>query len=287
MNRPDIQLKKERDFSDVFNASFAFLTSEFSRLFRTVVLYAGVPIIIAVVMSTFYTQNVFASVFQTIETGSASEFFDPWMVFLSGVAGFIAQIFIAGLLPAYMGEYLDKGQSGVVPVEVWQRFLAHFPAIVGYSLLSGLIIAVGFMFLVLPGIYLFVPMSFILFVKVVENKDFSSTFSRCFQLVSNNWWITLLILILTYLIIMIISGLFSMPAVIVGIIQGILVGSGQHGAGDSTSLAFVITTIVSGIGKYLLYPVLYIVIGFQYFSLREQKDRDHLMAKVSEINEEE
>lgn len=285
MNRPEIELKKERDFSDVFNASFSFITQEIGRLVKVIALYAGVPVIIAVVMSAYYTQDAINSVFQVMGGDFSDAAPDMGLVLLTTMIGLLAQLFIAGLVPAYLGKYEEKGKAGFTADDVWQRFLKHFGAIIGYSILSLLLIIVGAVFLVIPAIYLSVPLAFVLYVKVIENRDLGSTFSRCFQLIRNNWWRTFGILIVAYIIIAIISWLFTVPAIIVGVIEGFMVGSGQQEAIDSSSLAVVLTSIFGGLGQYILYPVLYIIIGFQYYTLREEKDRDTLMGKVSAINE--
>lgn len=284
-NRPEIELKCERDFSDVFNASFAFLSQEIKRLTRVIALYAGVPIIISVVMSTYYTQDTFSSLFQIMGGGGGAAIPNPMPLFLTIVISFLVTIFLAGLIPAYMGEYEEKGKNGFGAEDVWKRFIRHIGAIIGFSILGSIIVTVGFFLLIIPGIYLSVPMAFLLFVKVIEDKNLGDTFSRCFQLVRNNWWITFGIIILAYIIISIVSWLFSVPALIVGGIQGFLIGTGEQDAIQTDSLAFILTSVISGLGQYILYPVLYIIIAFQYYSLREQKDRDTLMGKVSAINE--
>ncbi|MFO8000278.1 MAG: hypothetical protein R6U46_03470 [Marinilabilia sp.] len=287
MNRPEIQLKKERDFSNVFNASFAFVTQEVGRLLRVVGLYAGVPIIIAVIMNAYYAQDTMSSVFNIMSSGNAMSEPDNLLTGLSILFSLLAQLFIAGLIPAYVAEYEAKGKDGFRADDVWERFVTNFGAIIGYSLLAAFMVIVGFGLLIFPGIYLWVPLSFVLYVKLIEEKSLGSVFSRCFQLIRNNWWKTFGIFVLAYLIMSIITGLFSLPAAIVAGIEGFMVGSGQQEALDANSLAVILTTVVGGLGQYLLYPVLYIILAFQYYNLREQKDRDSLMEKVSAINEEE
>jgi hypothetical protein len=285
MNKPEIELKKERDFSDVFNASFAFITQELKKLFQVITLYAGVPIIIAAIMSAYYAQDTFTSILQVVQGGTGSNASSAWLVFLTIIFGMLAQLFISGLVPAYFGEYEEKGKGNFSSLDVWNRFVRHFGAIIGYSIVAGVIMIFGVILLVIPAIYLWVPLSFILYVKIIEDKGFGETFSRCFQLIRNNWWITFGILLLSYLIISIVGTLFSIPAMIIAGVEGFLVGSGQQEAVNSDSLAFIITTIVGGLGQYLIYPVWNIIVGFQYYNLREQKDRETLMDKVSAINE--
>jgi hypothetical protein len=145
---------------------------------------------------------------------------------------------------------------------------------------------IGFLFLIIPGIYLMVPFTFVLYVKVIEDKDLGDTLSRCFQLVKSRWWATFGIIILAYLIISVVGWLFSIPTMIVAGIEGFTAVSGGE-AVDGSSLGIILSTVFAGLGQYILYPVLYIIIAFQYYTLREQKDRSSLMDRISSITEEE
>lgn len=285
MNKPEIELLKYRDFTDVFNASFAFISQEFKRFGMAMLMYAGIPVLLAIIMSVFYARDTMSTVFEVLN-GVSNMGPSPSLIILAILLSFVAQIFIYGLVPAYLGEYEEKGRSGFTIADVWSRFVRHLGAIIGYSILSGIMISIGFMFLIFPGIYLMVPLSFILYVKIIENKDFSDTFSRCFQLVKNRWWSTFGILILAYIIVAIVNWLFSVPSLIVGGVQGYLIASGAQESLDGNSLAMILSTVFSGLGQYILQPVLFIIIGFQYYTLREQKDRSSLMDRISSITSE-
>jgi hypothetical protein len=290
MNKQEIELKKYRDFSDVFNASFAFISQELKPFLRVMALYAGIPVILSVILSAYY-MNDFFSTFSSMFGGSAPMGVEvtpnPMLIFLTMVVSLLAQVFIAGLVPAYLGEYEEKGRDGFTVADVWSRFVRHLGTIIGLSIVATIAISIGLLFFIIPGIYLWVPFAFLLYVNVIEDKDFGDTFSRCFQLVKNNWWITFGILILAWLIISIVSWLFSIPAMIVVGVESFLVGSGAQDAMQGSSLGIILSTIVSGLGQYILYPVLYIIIAFQYYSLREQKDGSTLMDRISSINKEE
>ena len=287
MKPSQIELKKERDFSDVFNAAFSFIGSEAGRLFRVIGLYAGVPVILAVIMSAYYARDTMSSVFQVMSGANDMSQPDTLLVGLTILFGVVAQLFLAGLVPAYMAEYEEKGKDGFRADDVWQRFARNFLGVAGFGILATLIVIIGFVLFLVPGIYLSVPLSFILYVLLIEDKRGGALFSRCFQLVRNQWWKTFGILILAYLIMMIVSGIFSLPSAIVAGIEGFLVGTGQKEVMEANSLAVILTTIFSGLGQYILYPGLYVVIAFQYYNLREQKDRDSLMEKVSAIKDDE
>ena len=285
MTRRGIELKRERSFSEVFNASFEFISQELKLLFRVIGLYAGLPIIIAVIMSAYYTQDSLTSVLRMVQgSGSENPVTSGGLFLLTLFFSVLTQLFINGLVPAYFGEYEDKGKGNFSSVDVWKRFIRNFGAIIGYTIVTGIILILGLIFFIIPAIYLFVPLSFILYVKIIEGRSFGDTLSRCFKLIRKRWWITFGIIIIAYIIVSIVSTLFSFPSMIVAGIEGFLVGGGHQDAESSKSLVFIITTVIAGLGQYLIYPALYVIIAFQYYSLREQKDREVLMDKVSAIN---
>lgn len=287
MKPTQIELKKERDFSDVFNAAFSFIGSEAGRLFRVIGLYAGVPVIIAVIMSAYYARDMMSSVFQVMSNANDMSQPDTALVGLTVLFSMVAQLFFAGLVPAYMAIYEEKGKNGFRADDVWQRFARNFGGVAGYGILAAVLVIIGFVLFLVPGVYLSVPLSFILYVLLIENKRGSRLFSRCFQLVRGKWWKTFGILLLAYLIMMIVSSIFSLPSAIAAGIEGFLIGSGQKEVMEANSLAVILTTIFGGLGQYILYPGLYVIVAFQYYSLREQKDRESLLEKVSAIKEEE
>jgi hypothetical protein len=184
MNKQEIELVKYRDFSDVFNGSFAFMSQELKQLIRVFGLYAGVPVIISVILSALYMQDTFSTIFETINNGGAPVGGpNPVLILLTIIVSFVAQVFIMGLVPAYLGEYEDKGRDGFTAADVWNRFARHFGAIIGYSIVAGFLMFIGFLFLIIPGIYLWVPFSFVLYVKVIEDKDSCLSDYQCCWLV--------------------------------------------------------------------------------------------------------
>jgi hypothetical protein len=286
MTQPEVVLEKERDFSEVFNASFSFLTQEIKGLIKVLALYGGIPIIGVVIFSAFYTQNVMSSVFGAMQGMNQGVMPNVFLIILAVLLSSLLYVFLSGLTSAYLVVYLQKGRNGFLHEEVWSLFVNKLGAIIVYSLVSGILTVFAFVFLVIPGIFVSVPLSFVVMVTVAEDKGMSGTLSRCFQLVKNNWWKTLGILLVAYLIISTLGFLFSVPAMIIGAVKGFLTASGK-GAGDIKTTGVVLATVVGELGKYLIYPIFFVVTGIQYFNLKEQKEMSGLHRKVAAISEQE
>ncbi len=286
MSQPDVILEKKRDFSEVFNASFSFLAQEIKGLLRVIALYAGLPIIVVVIYSAFYTQNVMQSIVSVVEGMNQPVQTSLFMMFVTVLLSALLHIFLSGLTSAYLAVYFQIGRGGFRIEEVWSLFIRKLGVIIGYSFVAGILAFFGFIFFLIPGIFISVPFSLIVMVAVVEDRGLGSALSRCFQLVKSNWWVTFGILIVASLIISTLGFLFSMPAVMIGAVKGFLTASGKE-TGDLNSTGVVIATVIGQLGQYLIYPIFYLIIGIQYFNLREQKDMDTLHQKVSAISEQE
>jgi len=96
----------------------------------------------------------------------------------------------------------------------------HFFAGLGLSILTFLMIAAGFMFLVIPGIILMIYLTFTLYAFIVDNTTFSEAWNRSWELVKGNWWRTLGYFLVLFLIIFgigLVFGLVTMPFSIMGV----------------------------------------------------------------------
>ncbi len=47
----------------------------------------------------------------------------------------------------------------------------------------------------------------------------------------------------------------------------------------------IVVSLIGTLGQFIMYPIILIGIGVQYYNLREQKDNDSLLKKVAEMNE--
>ncbi len=278
-----IELKKKRDFSDVINASFGFLRQEYKNLGKVLLVYAGIPVLVQAILSGFYVDTTLTEFFRGLGNPSSSQDFVqsmPGKAMLFNLINLIVQVFLTGLAYCYIVEYAQKGSKNIDIKSVWDKFISFFGAFLGFNILSGLVIVLAFIALIVPGIYVMVPLSLILIVKVAEDEGYGDTFSRCFYLIKNHWWETFGLLIISTIILLTISSAFSIPAVVIAGAKGLLQ---QDTSLMSTS--FIITSIISTIGTAIVTPIPAIVTAFQYYSLVEHKDNSSLLDRIEKINE--
>ena len=123
------------------------------------------------------------------------------------VASLILSITLVGiiLVPAVWGGYIQsiinvsRGEKISIGQFLGSRF-NKWGTLLGATLLYGLGVGLGFICLILPGIYLMIRWSFIFHLIVDKDKGISDAFSISGAMVSERFWDVCVIIILTLII---------------------------------------------------------------------------------------
>jgi hypothetical protein len=162
---------------------------------------------------------------------------------------------------------LRPGGDSISVREVWDMVKANFLRTVGSYIGLAFVMGLAFLLLMIPGIYLMVPMSLFFVVQLVESTGFGQTISRAVFLTKGKWWSTFgLIMIMTLMLVV----LFS---VLGGLIGGLAVlgGGGSARAGNLNMFSIILSSL-NGLMSLLIYPPLLIALAFQYFNLVGRKE---------------
>jgi len=282
MQNQELKLSEKRDFSDVLNASFRFLRQEFKPLFSTVLIYTIIPLIGTSLLSVFYTSDVWQLYFQgLINNASNIETPNFWIYGLIMIVSILSHVLILGITYEYMAMYHKHGRGNFTTSDVIKALAKDFFPIIGYNIITGIVVIIALMFFIIPGIYLMVPLAFIIVIKTVERNNFAANWSRCFQLIKNNWWITFALIIIAFLIMYMASVVLNLPLIIYSMIQGITVAQG--GESEINHVSMGIFSLISTIGTSILYVMVYTIIGFQYFSLSASGGSQSILDKINQI----
>lgn len=148
----------------------------------------------------------------------------------------------------------------------WQesmRFaLERFGPLLILSLAVGVLVAIGTVLLVIPGVWLAVALSVAAPALLVENLGVGDALSRSRRLVKDRWWATLGRLL--------VAGLLIVGAMLV---VGMIVGGALTASGDSgTASKQIIVHTMNLVASVLTTPFLAAVIVLVYFDLRARKE---------------
>jgi len=156
---------------------------------------------------------------------------------------------------AYLGEEVGWRSS--------LRFaLRRLPAVVAVALLSGIIVGIGTLLCVIPGIYFYVAFSVAVPVLLVEGAGPSRALGRSRELVKGRWWGTCGVAVVGYLLVSIVSLALT----------GLVVGVAFANPARNTVTGFALNTLAGTIGSMIATPAAAAFITVLYIDLRVRKE---------------
>lgn len=206
--------------------------------------------------------------------------------FFGAVFLIIAVLMMMNTVYSYIKLYNKFGHNGFgvenVFKEVRGNFLKSFFTIFLLCILYALIGVVSIILAGIPFIYFYISTTFVLPIRIFENKNLSEAFSKSFKLIKNNWWSTFGLVILSSITINILSIGLTLPlTTIAGAVTYAV------GVADNNKLYSIIMLVYYSfaiISYYILMSVVFIIIAFQYFNLIEEKEHPTLFERIKEIN---
>lgn len=281
MAEQKIDLRKVRDFSQNINDTFVFIKQNLKPLLGSFLGIAGIFMLTCSIFNGLY-QSQFGNIFKEIFTNPRSSR-NPINTFnMFGMNYFLLIIFsliniiaMQTAVIAYMKVYSNKDELPVFD-EVWAEFKKYFLPILFYSIPLYLLIIVGMVFCLVPGIYFGVVLIPFPIVIMVEDASFGGAFNRCFKLIKQNFWPSFGIYIVTYIIYSFAAGIISFA---VTIVSGLLAYFTTKDISTTIGIATSTLTIFS----YIFYVVFYVAVVLHYFSLAEKQDGTGIMQRIDKL----
>ncbi|HVF74137.1 MAG TPA: hypothetical protein VM938_03745 [Acidimicrobiales bacterium] len=175
-----------------------------------------------------------------------------------GFAGYLATQLATGaafriVSATYLGEDVDWPESlRFARKRLW--------ALIWLSILMGFVIVIGFLFCIVPGIYLWAAFSVAIPVLFVENVRGTRALKRSRSLTKGRWWPVAAVVFLGFLLGVIVSGMLT------GVVELAL------GATDSDIVAVVVGAIGATLAGAVVTPFTAAVATVLYFDLRVRKE---------------
>jgi hypothetical protein len=172
--------------------------------------------------------------------------------------GFLAQLLSIGavfrlVLDDYLGRKITIGES-------FSFAASKLLALVWISILTTVLVAIGVVLLIVPGVYLFVALSVAIPVLMIEGRTGFKALGRSRRLVSRRWWATFGRLIVAWVLI-----------VLVSLILGALnIASALNVSSITAFLA--VNALISAIEAILTAPFTAAIAAVIYVDLRVRKE---------------
>ena len=274
MNQAKIEFRKVRDFGGILNVTFDYIKRNFKVLFKSNLIIASPFILLAGVFFGIYQSSMFTFAYNQdlVSIGF------PFLLAMFFMV--ISYIIISVVTYSHLLIYKESDTSIFEIEDVWKRVKKiFFPILftgIGYSLIVGF----GFLFLIVPGIYLAITLSLIFIIRLEEELGFFDAISRCIKLIKDNWWFTFGLIIVVGIIQGFLMYALYIPTYIMIFVTA-FTGVDSESSGLNRIL-YVVTSIISSLGV-ILYSISTVAIAFHYYNLVERKEAPGLLEQIDQI----
>jgi hypothetical protein len=277
MMEKGIDFKQHRDIGEVFSKTFVFLRQEARPLGIAILNYAFPFILISAIALILFV-NRFKPFFTNPEAIPSSGFMKEILFFyiLMIIIFLVSNVLLVSTVNNYIALYVEKGRGNFTTSDVSRRIAGNFWQILFTTILTGVMVGIGYIFCILPGIYLAVSICFVYISITYDKKGFGDAISRSFEISHVQWWLTLLLLIMMYLIVIVIAVIPYM-IFLIGMIGSISIPAASSDFSPDKMIDFMrkfsYLVAMLSIFSSLLSVIPMVAIALQYFSCIEIKSR--------------
>lgn len=285
-----IQLRRTRDFGQIFSDTFAFLRQEWRPLARAIAA-VGLP---ASLIGGALSGGAMAAI-QNLQVESGMDS-DSKLALLSGsmlglIPGLLlllmAWMLVVSMVHEYLRAYHLGEHHGMDTGQLVVRGLQQIGPYFGATFLSGLLTGLAMLLCVLPAIYPATVLSLALAAHAIERTGGAGSLSRSNQLVSGDFWPTFLVVLVMFMIKAIIDQVVVLPFTIAGLVIG--VNSGLEAATEGHTIGLpgwigifnAVSTAVQWCVQMLTYPIVAVAYAMKYFSRVEETEGVGLREKIA------
>lgn len=286
MNNKPIQFQKQRDLGDVITDTFSFLRENYKLLFKLIFRITGPVFLILILALSYYSylgmESLHNPIFGLYSGENSDMMIISFFILMFAVVAFYVLLYATVL--HFIRSYIDN-KGNIIETEVYRGVKDQFGSMLGLLLLVGIMIFVGMLMCLFPGIYLWVPLSIAPAVLVFRRQSVGDSIVDAFNLIKNNWWVTFFSLFVITILVFIIGLIFQVPMFFYMLVKT-LTGAEAIRAGDPSSLVdwFTITmNVISNLAQYLLSIVVIIATAFIYHDLDEKKNFTGSYKTISEL----
>ena len=277
-----INFKRQRELGEVISDTFKFLRENYMLLFKMIFKIAGPAFVVLVLAMGYYYYIGGSQPFVNNFDDNIGGFILALVVMLLSFTAFF--VLLQGTVLHFIKSYVEN-HGEVNALQVKQGVKMDVGRILGVTIMTGALIFIGFLLCVIPGIYLWVPLSFAVPLIVFARKTSFDSIGDAFDLIKGNWWMTFLSLFVMGLLMYVVALIFQMPMIIYMFVKAFTVV--QEGSAANPELLFdwvyVVFSVISSMAQYLLYTILIIAVAFIYYSLDEKKNSSGSMETISNL----
>ncbi len=269
-----INFREIGDLGQILQKSAQFIRQNFLSVFKSALLIVLVPFAIGAVVSGTSLVRFYSNL--------ASNMSDPYFInhpfsyFGSLIPGSLLMSISYMLFYIVTVSYIKQYVNGVEEINqstVWQDVKKHILKVFFGGIIVALLIYVGMIFCLIPGIYFAIVLSHIFAIAIVEDKGFGASFNKSFKIIKGQWWNSFLLYLVSTFIISGITFVAILPAyavMFVGMFKNINAGNPEAMFDNMSSMGWLMPIY------FLVYLVVLLITATiqttNYFNLVERQE---------------
>ncbi len=238
----------QRGLGDILTAAFELYRANAAKLIQIVaIVVVPLTFVSALLTKVAFKQSCTEAGLQTAQTVQDVVDRCTGGYFRGALLAAIGFFIAVAIQQLWAGAVTRGGAAATLGREVdvrasYQYAFSRLGGLIGLALLVGLVVGVGFILLIIPGIIFLVFLSVSVSAFIIERVGVTEAMSRSWKLVSGQWWHTFIVIVVA--------------AIIAGVVNGIITaigGSTFIGAWIFSSIAQIITGPFVALVNVLLY----------------------------------
>tara|TARA_B110000003_G_scaffold173112_1_gene172722 strand:- start:17280 stop:18149 length:870 start_codon:yes stop_codon:yes gene_type:complete len=278
-----IEFNKKRDLGAMVSDTYKFLREEWNPFFKTILKISLVPILLVITSIIFFISS-FSDFFSTILSfyklgdfelpdTNYGIFFIMAMIFL--ISYLTAYIMITASAMYYVKSYAENNGK-IDYYYVKQMTFNKFWSFVAIYAMTGIMVLVGLLFCILPGLYFGIVLSLSSCLLVFSKKSAIDAIGDSFIFIKGHWWDTFGILLVTGLIVSVLNYITQIPATIYQLLQ---FGTSIFNLSDPSQMIilfedpiYLLLLSFSYVIQLFFYSITLVVTMFVYFDIKDQRN---------------
>jgi len=271
----DFKLQKYRDLGAILTDSFVYVKVHYKSLGKALLFFV-LPFYL---VSGVLVGNAYTSFFSALMNNP-----DVTGVSLIGgdfILGFLLLALSSGALLTVAITHIQIARENdeVHVSDITNRFGRNFITLLVLYILIILAVIPGFLFFIIPGIYIAIKFFVAPAVAIFENKNPIESLKRSWDLVGGHWWFTFA----TYLVMNLVTTFMSYVLIIpMSIFIGFMSASGADSneiLGTGMGIFYGLMLVIASLFSVLML----IAMSLQYFNLIERKEGVGLRQQIEEL----
>ncbi|MDT8415845.1 MAG: hypothetical protein RQ735_10785 [Flavobacteriaceae bacterium] len=280
-----INFYKERNFESLFSDTFRFIRQEFKPFLTTILKITGpwlVLLLIGYVGYSYSMGDFLDNVLATYEEVTPIQGIVSIIVMIVGAVG--AYVLAQASVLYYIDSY-NRNEGIAVFEEVSRNAYQYFFSFWGLGFVSGILFIIGFVFCIIPGIYLWVPLTLSFPVLAFQKKGVFESVGYTFTLIKDEWWNSFGFLFVLVLLLSIAGSAFSIPTIIYSFAKMFTGGEldPENIANLSKDYIYITLNTLGLVLQFVLNFASIVGGAFLYFSLQEKNTQTGTLSEIDKL----